>query len=92
MGNEEVIMVMDGAGWHKSKELVIPPNFKIIFLPAYSPELNPIERLWLYIKQHTIKNRIYHTLKSLEDVVCDFIRNLEQVQITSICKVHYMFS
>ena len=51
---KDIIMVMDGARWHHSKELKIPPNIEIIYLPPYCPELNPVERLWLYIKQNTI--------------------------------------
>jgi transposase len=34
-------MFLDGAGWHRSKELLIPKNMKLIFIPPYSPELNP---------------------------------------------------
>jgi hypothetical protein len=38
---------MDKAGWHTSGDLVVPENLSLVFLPPYSPELNPIERLWL---------------------------------------------
>ncbi|MDX2049976.1 MAG: transposase, partial [Rickettsiaceae bacterium] len=58
IGKDNIIMVMDGAGWYHSKDLKIPPNIEIVHLPAYSPELNPVERLWLYIKQKIIKNTI----------------------------------
>ncbi len=47
-GDQKIILVLDGAGWHKSKDLLIPDNMTLVFLPPYSPELNPIERLWLY--------------------------------------------
>jgi len=43
--NEEIVLIMDQAGWHKSKDLDVPENVTIIYLPPYSPELNPIERL-----------------------------------------------
>ena len=49
LGVREVFLVMDCASWHKSKGLKIPENITIIYLPPYSPELNPVERLWLYI-------------------------------------------
>ena len=42
---EKILLVMDGAGWHKSVKLIVPVNIKIIYLPPYSPELNPVERL-----------------------------------------------
>jgi transposase len=92
IGNKKVILVVDGAGWHKSKGLIVPENIKLIFLPPYSPELNPIERLWLYIKHHTIRNRLYTTIKELEDVVCHFLRNINSQIITSICQLSYSSS
>ena len=89
LGGEEILLVMDGAGWHKSKGLKIPKNIEIIYLPPYSPELNPVERLWLYIKQHTIKNKIYETISLLEDSICDFMKNLKIEQIKQICNYDY---
>lgn len=86
---KEILLVMDGAGWHKSKGLKIPKNIEIIYLPPYSPELNPVERLWLYIKQHTIKNKIYETISLLEDSICDFMKNLKIEQIKQICNYDY---
>lgn len=44
--DKKIVMIMDGAGWDKSKDLKVPHNVEIIHLPAYSPELNPVERLW----------------------------------------------
>lgn len=90
VGDKQIIMVMDGAGWHKSKNLKFPVNFVIVYLPPYSPELNPIERLWLYIKQHNIKNRIYKTLTDLENNICEFINNISTNEVASICKVNYL--
>ena len=89
LDGEEILLVMDGAGWHKSKGLKVPKNIEIIYLPPYSPELNPVERLWLYIKQHTIKNKIYDTISLLEDSICDFIKNLKIEQIKQICNYDY---
>ena len=87
--NEKVFLVMDGAGWHKSKDLNIPT---IIFIPPYSPELNPVERLWKYIKQHTIKNKIFDTLQCLEDTICQFLQNLQLSDIRSICIINYLYN
>lgn len=77
---------MDGAGWHKLDKLIFPGNIRIIIQPPHSPELNPIERLWQHIKDHTIKNRIYKTLPELENKVCKFIRTLNPEIIRSICR------
>ena len=88
--DQKIAIVMDGAGWHKSKKLVIPANIRIIILPPYSPELNPVEKLWQYIKDHTIKNRIYETLPQLEKVVCKFVNGLSSEIIKSVCAVSYI--
>ena len=88
----EAVIIMDGAGWHKSKDLVVPKNITIKILPPYCPELNPVERLWLYIKQSTIRNKIYENILSLEDAVCDFIKNLKTDEIKRICNYGYYCS
>jgi hypothetical protein len=46
------IVLMDEAGWHTSGDLVVPENLGLVFLPPYSPELNPIERLWLHLGEN----------------------------------------
>ena len=92
LGEEEIVLLMDGAGWHKSKELVIPSNIDIIYLPPYSPELNPVERLWLYIKKATIYNKIYETLEELEDAVALFLTNLKNNTVAKICHYEYMLA
>jgi transposase len=90
--NKKVILIVDGAGWHKSNNLLVPQNIKLVYLPPYSPELNPIERLWLYIKKATIRNRIYDTIEDLEVTICNFIKNLQNATIASICHLNYLFS
>jgi len=63
---------------------------RIIIQPAYSPELNPIEKLWQYIKNSTIKNQIFTTLKELENKVCKFVKTLTTEIIKSVCGVSYL--
>lgn len=46
-----ILMGMDKAGWHKANDLKIPENMRVIFLPPYSPELNPVEHLWEEIRE-----------------------------------------
>lgn len=65
--DEHVVMVMDRAGWHVSKRLQVPENITILHLPPYSPELNPVERLWLYIKSHFLSNRVYADYEALKE-------------------------
>lgn len=88
--NSNIIMVMDQAAWHRSKGLIIPANIKIFLLPPYSPELNPVERLWLYMKSKLIKNKIYNSLEQLQDAVAHFLTNLKNDKIKSICSANYL--
>jgi hypothetical protein len=87
---EEIILVLDGAGWHRSISLEVPENITLMQLPAYSPELNPVERLWAYAKYHLIRNKIYTSLKSLNDEVCRFFSDLKDETVISICSCDYM--
>lgn len=70
--NEKITLVTDQAGWHKSKNLILPPNITVLYLPPYCPELNPVERLWLYVKANTIRNRIYDSIEALEGKICEY--------------------
>ncbi len=90
--SQQVILIMDGASWHKSIELKIPKNIEIIRLPAYSPELNPAEKLWQYIKSHVLKNKLYTCINTLESVVCEFITQLTNDKIISNCTCNYLFN
>lgn len=58
-GDVHVVLVLDGAGWHVASELKVPPNITLLPLPPYSPELNPIERVWAYLRSHYLSNRVY---------------------------------
>ncbi len=53
LGERCCFLVMDKAGWHVSDDLIIPANIEPVFLPPYSPELNPVERLWQWLKRHS---------------------------------------
>ncbi len=90
--NDEIMLVMDGAGWHKSKSLKIPQNIELVYLPPYSPELNPVERLWQYVKQHTIKNKVYVGLSALSNAVDQFLKSLTHPVLTSLCSAHYVYN
>ena len=51
------VLIWDGAGFHTGKDLVVPGNVSLIRLPPYSPELNPVENLWHYLRSHHWSNR-----------------------------------
>jgi transposase len=85
-----VTIVMDNAGWHTTNKLKIPENIEIVFQPPYSPEINPVERLWGYIKAHVLRNRIYESLEELKEAVCEFVAGLTRERIMSVCRVPFM--
>jgi hypothetical protein len=51
-------LVLDGAGWHVSDNLTVPPNLTLIHPPPYSPELNPVERVWEYLRDRWLSHRV----------------------------------
>ena len=58
--DEHVALVLDGAGWHSGKTLRVPGNITPVPLPPYSPELNPVERVWLYLKERFLSLRLHN--------------------------------
>ena len=69
--DEHAVIIWDGAGYHRSKHLQTPENISLIQLPAYSPELNPIENLWHYLKSHYLSNRAYSDFEHLVEAAID---------------------
>jgi transposase len=59
---EFIVMVLDGASSHRSKSLVVPVNLSLLFLPPYSPELNPAEQLWRILRGDYFANRVFDSL------------------------------
>lgn len=64
------VVVMDKAGWHTTTALKVPANLSILFLPPYSPELNPQENIWQYLRQTYLSNRIFETYDDIVDACC----------------------
>jgi transposase len=90
--DEHAIMIWDGAGFHTSKALVVPNNVTLVQLPAYSPELNPIENLWHYLKSHFWSNRAYDNYQALETAAMAAWRKavLDEELIKTICAAPYI--
>jgi len=59
-----IIMVLDGAPSHKGKELEVPENIALVFLPSYSPELNPAEQLWNVLRRDYFANKVFDSLNA----------------------------
>ena len=65
------VLVLDRAGWHGAKALAIPPNVTLVPLPPYSPELNPVERVWLYLRERFLSLRVCADYRAIVDACCD---------------------
>lgn len=87
---DDIILIMDQAGWHKSKELIIPDNIEIVYLPPYSPELNPVERFWKHLKTNLIHNVIFKSLSDLQDVLEHYIFTLNSDVVKTLCSCSYL--
>ena len=68
--DEHVLMVLDQAGWHGAKGLKIPSCITLVPLPPRSPELNPVERLWLYLKEKFLSHRLLDNYSAIEKAIC----------------------
>jgi transposase len=87
-----VVLVWDGAGYHVAKRLRVPPNLSVVKLPPYSPELNPVERLWLYLRHHYWSNRVYTDTDALEAAAVFGWRAvcLNPDKVRTICRCEYL--
>jgi len=72
------ILILDQAGWHLSKALEVPDNITILPLPPKSPELNPVENVWQFIRDNWLSNRVFSSYDDILDHCCDAWNKLIQ--------------
>ena len=87
---DHVVLVLDQAGWHLSKGLQVPDNIALLRLPPYSPELNPVERLWAYLRSHYLSNRAYEDYDDLFDSCGAAWNQLTPERLCSICRTQWI--
>jgi len=88
--DEHFVLVLDNAGWHVAGELKVPDNITLLYLPPYSPELNPIERLWKYLKEHYLSNRVYSDYDALLASAEDAFHRPTAEEIKTICRTAWL--
>lgn len=81
--DEFKIIILDNGAFHKAAHLKVPENIALLFIPPYSPELNPAEKIWRYLKD-SIATQVFPTLENLSDRLCTEIRTLSNAVIKSI--------
>jgi transposase len=87
--DDHAVLIMDQAGWHKARALVVPDNITILYLPPYSPELNPVENLWGYLRSHYLSNRAFDDYDHLLAAAGDAYRALTPDVLRSVCRCDY---
>jgi len=78
---EQVVMILDQAGWHTANRLQLPGNLTLFWLPPYSPELNPVEHLWEAIREGWFYNRKFSTLTAVEDQLVEALQYFLQASV-----------
>ena len=63
-------LVLDRAGWHVSADLQVPPNLTLVHLPSYSPELNPVEKVWQHLRDRWLSHRVLAGYAAVLDAAC----------------------
>jgi len=76
--NYFMVMQVDQAGWHRSKELIVPENIRLIKQPAYSPEGNQVSHLWEELREKYLHNRLFSSLDLLVEVLCQGLNELTE--------------
>ena len=76
--DEWIVMVLDGAGWHKAKRLRVPPRMRLVFLPPWSPQLNPVEHLWDEVREKWFANRVFASMSAVEEQLIAALKTLEE--------------
>ena len=88
--NEFKVIVLDNGAFHKSKSLMIPENIGLIFLPPYSPELNPAENIWAFFKRK-YTNKFHKSLNEVSNFISETILFLTADTVKSTCGFKYVF-
>jgi transposase len=91
-GDVHVVLIWDQAGFHTAGHLKVPSNITLLPLPPYSPELNPTENRWHYLRSHHWSNREYADWDALDHAACDAWKKtcLDPELVKSICRATYV--
>lgn len=70
------VVILDQAGWHTSRKLEVPGNITLLPLPPRSPELNPVENIWRFMRENRLSNRVFKSYEDIVDHCCAAWHNL----------------
>lgn len=89
-----VALILDQAGWHDSRALKVPKNITLLPLPAKAPELNPVERIWLYLRERYLSHRLLDDYGAVLDATCRAWNRLtaEKGRLTTLTAYPYLLA
>jgi transposase len=82
--NDLILLCVDNASWHKSKDLIVPFNIRFFYIPPRTPEMNPIETIWREIRKRGFKNKVFPSIKSVIEKFWEVVNSLEKTTIKNI--------
>ena len=85
------ILLLDNGAFHKAQRLVIPDNIALLFIPPYSPELNPAEKIWWKMKR-AFSGKLHKSLNKVSAFISNQVKELSIQDVKSICAFNYIFS
>jgi DDE superfamily endonuclease len=88
--DEHAVPVLDRAGWHRAKKLVVPSNVTLVWLPSYSPQLNPVERVWLFLRERHLSHRLLDTYDAVVAALCRAWKALTKERLHSLTSYPYL--
>lgn len=86
--DDYILLVLDNASWHKSKNMVVPANIELYPLLPYTPELNPIEQIWDELREKGFKNELFRILDAVVNRLCDTLQDLSEHKNTVMSITH----
>jgi transposase len=89
--DEFAIILLDNGSFHKGHTLIIPENIALLFIPPYSPELNPAEKIWWKMKR-SFSGKLHKTLDEVSEFIKNQVKILQEDLIRKTCGFEYVFS
>jgi transposase len=89
--DEFIILLLDNGSFHKAEKLIIPYNFALLFIPPYSPELNPAEKIWWKMKR-AFTGKLHKTLENVSEFIRNEVNKITFDLVKNTCGYEYIFS
>ena len=89
--DEYKVLLLDNGAFHKAQKLIIPENIALLFIPPYSPELNPAEKIWWKMKR-AFSGKLHKTLDNIGEFIQSQVKILTNEIVINICSYEYISS